>query len=52
MLRLPADGALELAPLSGGARHPAAPDRDGRCEGLSGCFAGERLRVEREAAAR
>jgi hypothetical protein len=51
LLRPLADGFLELAPLSagrgGGTR--LRPTGDGRWEGVSGYFAGERLRVERDA---
>ncbi|MFY1705701.1 serine hydrolase domain-containing protein [Micromonospora sp. WMMA1923] len=51
VLRPLADGFLELMPLSGrqGRGTRLRPTGDGRWEGLSGYFAGERLRVERDA---
>ncbi|GLY25547.1 serine hydrolase domain-containing protein [Micromonospora sp. NBRC 101691] len=51
LLRPLADGFLELASMSGGGRGTRLrPTGDGRWEGLNGYFAGERLRVERDAA--
>lgn len=51
VLRPLADGALELAPLSGGGRGTRLrPTGDGGWEGISGYFAGERLRAERDPA--
>ncbi|WP_433717823.1 serine hydrolase domain-containing protein [Actinoplanes sp. CA-051413] len=51
VLRPLADGFLELGPLSGGGRGTRLrPTGDGSWEGLSGYFAGERLRVQRDAA--
>ncbi|MEU8228104.1 serine hydrolase domain-containing protein [Actinoplanes sp. NPDC048967] len=50
VLRPLADGFLELASLSGGGRGTRLrPAGDGSWEGLNGYFAGERLRVQRDA---
>ncbi|HEX8629629.1 MAG TPA: serine hydrolase domain-containing protein [Catenuloplanes sp.] len=49
LLRPLADGFLELTPLPGGGRGTRLrPTGDGGWEGLSGYFAGERLRVRRD----
>jgi CubicO group peptidase (beta-lactamase class C family) len=51
VLRPLADGFVELAPLSGVGRGTRLrPTGDGGWQGLNGYFAGERLRVERDAA--
>ncbi|WP_285681851.1 serine hydrolase domain-containing protein [Actinoplanes sp. NBRC 103695] len=51
VLRPSADGFLELAPLAGGGRGTRLrPLGDEEWEGLSGYFAGERLRIRRDAA--
>jgi hypothetical protein len=51
VLRPLADGFLELSPMSGGGRGTRLrPTGDGGWEGINGYFAGERLRVERDAA--
>jgi hypothetical protein len=50
VLRPLADGFVELAPLSGGRGTRLRPTGDGEWEGLNGYSAGERLRVERDAA--
>jgi CubicO group peptidase (beta-lactamase class C family) len=50
VLRPLADGFVELSPLSGGGRGTRLrPTGDGGWVGLNGYFAGERLRVERDA---
>ncbi|MBM2614375.1 beta-lactamase family protein [Actinoplanes sp. LDG1-06] len=50
LLRPAADGCVELGPLSGGGSRGARlrPAGDGTWIGLSGYFAGERLRIERD----
>jgi CubicO group peptidase (beta-lactamase class C family) len=51
LLRPLADGFLELTALSGGGRGTRLrPSGDGGWEGISGYFAGERLRLERDTA--
>ncbi|MGC4812187.1 serine hydrolase domain-containing protein [Micromonospora sp. DT228] len=50
VLRPQADDVVELAPLSGGRGTRLRPTGDGDWEGISGYFAGERLRVCRDAA--
>jgi hypothetical protein len=51
VLRPLADGLLELAPMSGSGRGTRLrPTGDGDWKGTNGFFAGERLRLERDAA--
>jgi CubicO group peptidase (beta-lactamase class C family) len=51
VLRPLADGFLQLAPLAGGGRGTRLrPTGDNEWTGLNGYFAGERLRVQRDAA--
>ncbi|WP_436535545.1 serine hydrolase domain-containing protein [Actinoplanes sp. HUAS TT8] len=51
VLRPAADGFVEMGPIAGGGRGTRLrPAGDGDWVGLSGYFAGERLRVERDAA--
>lgn len=49
-LRPQADGFLHLAPLSGGVGTRLRPLGDGQWQGMNGYFAGEPLRVVRDAA--
>ncbi|GAA0379903.1 hypothetical protein GCM10009541_23030 [Micromonospora gifhornensis] len=49
VLRPQADGFMELAAMSGGNGTRLRPTGDGDWEGLNGYFAGERLRVHRDA---
>ncbi len=50
VLRPPADGFVEVLPLAGGGRGTRLrPRADGGWEGIDGYFAGERLRVRRDA---
>ncbi len=50
MLRPLADGFVEVLPLAGGGRGTRLrPRADGGWEGIDGYFAGERLRVRRDA---
>jgi CubicO group peptidase (beta-lactamase class C family) len=51
VLRPLADGFLELTPMSGSGRGTRLrPTGDGEWKGINGFFAGERLRLERDAA--
>jgi hypothetical protein len=51
VLRLLADGLLELTAMSGSGRATRLrPTGDGEWRGINGFFAGERLRLERDAA--